>query len=134
MPKEVAKYQLDMSILGRTDWHKRHGVNGNSGKSIWEKFTSRLPNVFLVVSGDQGMAKIARVDEKGVHGNMVYSLMQDTGEGFIRIFRFVPSAKVVRCYTIDPRKDGAIVRSHMFWRDSKWFNFELPYPVISKGE
>lgn len=71
-------------------------------------------------------------------GAFTFAVIPDTqdydGEGFIRIFRFVPSAKVVRCYTIDPRKDGAIVRSHMFWRDSKWFNFELPYPVISKGE
>ena len=74
------------------------------------------------------MIKITRVDEKGVHGNMVYSLMQDTGAGFIRIFRFIPAEKVVRCYTIDPRKGGELVHSCYVWRDDLWFNFELPYP------
>ena len=126
--EELAKYEPDLSRLGRMEWHKCHGKDGNSGKDIWEKFTSRLRGAFLVVSGDQGMIKITRVDERGVHGNMVHSLMQDTGGGFIRIFRFVPAEKVVRCYTIDPRKGGALVHSYGVWHDDKWFNFELPYP------
>jgi hypothetical protein len=117
-----------MSILGRMQWHKRHGKEGNSGKAIWEKFTSKLKNAFLVVSGDQGMIKITRVDEKGVHGNMVYSLMQDTGGGYIRIFRFVPSEKKIYGYTVDPKNGGALVHSYGIWRESEWFNFELPYP------
>ena len=129
LPKEErAKYEPDLSMFGRMQWYKCHGKDGNSGQGIWEKFTSRLKNAFLVVSGDQGMIKITRVDEKGVHGNMVYSLMQDTGGGFIRIFRFIPSEKVVRCYTIDPRKGGELVHSFGVWRDDLWFNFELPYP------
>ena len=126
--EELAKYEPDLSIFGRMNWHKCHGKDGNSGLDIWKKFTSRLKNAFLVVSGDQGMIKITRVDEKGEHGNMVYSLMQDTGGGFIRIFRFIPSEKVVRCYTIDPRKGGELVHSLGVWRDDLWFNFELPYP------
>ena len=126
--EERAKYTPDMSILGRMEWHKRHGKEGNSGKAIWEKFTSKLKNAFLVVSGDQGMIKITRVDEKGVHGNMVYSLMQDTGGGYIRIFRFVPSEKKIYGYTVDPKNGGALVHSYGIWRDSEWFNFELPYP------
>ena len=130
--EELAGYTPDLSILGRMEWHKRHGKDGNSGKGIWEKFTSRQKNAFLCVSGDQGMVKITRVDEKGVHGNMVYSLMQDTGAGFIRIFRFVPSKGVIRCYTIDPNKGGALVRSYGIWQDDKWFNFELPYPSLKK--
>ena len=128
----LASYSPDLSILGRMEWFKRHGKDGNSGKGIWEKFTSRQKNAFLCVSGDQGMVKITRVDEKGVHGNMVYSLMQDTGAGFIRIFRFVPSKGVIQCYTIDPNKGGALVRSYGIWRDNKWFNFELPYPSLKK--
>lgn len=125
---KVVKSVPDLSLLGRMEWSKCHGKEGNSGRDIWEKFTSRLPNVFLVVSGDQGMIKITRVDEKGRHGNNVCSVMQDTGAGFIRIFRFVPSEKVVRCYTIDPSKGGEIVSSFGVWRDNTWFNFEIPYP------
>ena len=69
--EDRAKYVPDMSILGRIEWQKRHGKDGNSGKAIWEKFTSLQKNAFLVVSGDQGMIKITRVDEKGFLGNMV---------------------------------------------------------------
>ncbi len=126
--EELEKFEPDLSIYGRMKWHKCHSKDGNSGLDIWNKFTSRLKNVFLVVSGDQGMIGISRVDERGVHGNMVYSLMQDTGRGYIRIFRFIPSEKVVRCYTIDPRNGGELVHSFYVWRDDLWFNFELPYP------
>ena len=119
--------------LGRMPWHKCHGKDGNSGEAIWKKFTSRLKNAFLVVSGDQGMIKITRVDEKGVHGNMVYSLMQDTGGGYVRIFRFIPSQKIVRAYTVDPRRGGELVHSCGVWRDDKWFNFTLPYPGSDAG-
>lgn len=127
--KETRKnYKPDTSILGRMKWFKCHGKDGNSGYDIWRKFSSRHKNVFLVVSGDQGMIKIVRVDDKGINGNRVTSLMQDTGGGFIRIFRFIPSEKRIACYTIDPRRDGELVRSYWCWRDEKWFNFELPYP------
>ena len=126
--EQLAAYEPDLSLLGRMEWFKCHGKDGNSGRAIWEKFTSRHKNVFLVVSGDQGMIKITRVDERGVHGNMVYSLMQDTGAGLIRIFRFIPSEKVVRCYTINPSRGGELVHSCGVWHDDKWFNFVLPYP------
>ena len=129
--KERAKYNPDLSMLGRLEWHKCHGNEGNSGKAIWDKFTSRQKNAFLVVSGDQGSTMITRVDGKGVHGNMVYSLMQDTGAGYVRIFRFVPSEKKIFGYTVDPRNDGKLVHSFGIWRDSKWFNFVLPYPEVS---
>ena len=118
----------NLAALGRMPWYKCHGKDGNSGRKIWEKFTSRVKNAFLVVSGDQGMIKITRVDEKGVNGNTVYSLMQDTGAGYIRIFRFIPSEKVIRCYTVNPRRGGELVHSCGVWRDDKWFNFTLPYP------
>ncbi|MBR4653566.1 MAG: tyrosine-protein phosphatase [Kiritimatiellae bacterium] len=132
--EERARYAPDLSMLGRMKWHKCHDKEGNSGVAIWEKFTSRIRNAFLVVSGDQGMIKITRLDERGVHGNMVHSLMQDTGGGFIRLFRFVPAEKVVHCYTIDPGKGGELVRSYYVWRDSGWFNFDLPYPVLSSPD
>jgi 3',5'-cyclic AMP phosphodiesterase CpdA len=126
--EELIRYTPDLSMLGRMKWHKCHGRDGNSGNDIWKKFTSQLKKAFLVVSGDQGMIKITRVDEKGVHGNMVYSLMQDTGGGFIRIFRFIPSERIIRCYTVNPARNGEIVHSYGVWRDDKWFNFTLPYP------
>lgn len=123
----------NLAALGRMPWHKCHGKDGNSGEAIWKKFTSKLQNAFLVVSGDQGMIKITRVDEKGIHGNTVYSLMQDTGGGYVRIFRFIPSQKIVRAYTVDPRRGGELVHSCGVWRDDKWFNFTLPYPGSDAG-
>ena len=126
--EERAKYRPDLSLYGRMEWYKCHGKDGNTGRQIWEKFTSKIGKAFLVVSGDQGMVQITRKDERGANGNIVYSLMQDTGGGYIRIFRFIPSERVVRCYTIDPRRGGAIVKSCGVWSESGWFNFTLPYP------
>jgi protein-tyrosine phosphatase len=57
--------------------------------------------------------------------------MQDTGGGFIRLFRFIPSEKVIRCYTVNPGRSGELVHSCSVWRDDKWFNFTLPYPGTS---
>ena len=129
LSKEERKtWSPDPKILGRLGWFKCHGKDGNSGLDIWKKLSSQHKNVFLVVSGDQGMIKLTRVDEKGVNGNMVHSLMQDTGGGFIRIFRFVPSEKAIRCYTINPREDGELVHEHGWWHEDKLFNFTLPWP------
>ena len=125
--KDRPQYRPDMSILGRMQWHKCHGNDGNSGADIWKKLSSKYKNVFMVVSGDQGMIKITRVDERGVNGNMVYSLMQDTGGGFVRVFRFVPAEKEVRCYTVDAG-NGELVHDYYCWHDDAWFNFTLPYP------
>ena len=128
LSKEERKtWSPDLAMLGRMKWHKCHGKDGNAGEGIWKKLSSRYRNVFLVVSGDQGMIKITRVDEKGENGNLVHSLMQDTGGGYIRIFRFIPFEKAVRCYTIDP-KDGELVHENAWWHEDKWFNFTLPYP------
>lgn len=122
------EYEPDLSLLGRMEWHKCYGEGGNSGVDLWKKLYSRHANIFMVVSGDQGQVKICRVDEKGEKGNQVHSIMQDTGCGFIRIFRFIPSEKRIACYTVDPQNGGKIVHRYWCWRDDKWFNFELPYP------
>lgn len=129
--KDPWSYEPDLSILGRIKWMKCHGKNqGNSGKSIWNKLSSRHANVFLVVSGDQGMISVTRVDEQGVNGNMVYSLMYDCGSPHLRLFRFIPAERAVRCYTIDCQRGGELVHSLRYWKDDKWFNFTLPYPDV----
>jgi len=125
------EYEPDLSLLGRMTWHKRYGERGNSGVDLWKKLYSRHANIFLVVSGDQGQVKICRVDEKGEKGNMVHSIMQDTGRGLVRIFRFLPSEKRIACYTVDPQNGGKVVHRYWCWRDDKWFNFDLPYPGVS---
>ena len=123
------EYKPDTTLLGRMTWHKRYGKRGNSGVDLWKKLYSRHANIFLVVSGDQGQVKVTRVDEKGVNGNMVHSIMQDTGRGLIRIFRFIPAEKRIACYTIDPGHGGAVVHDCWCWHDDALFNFELPYPA-----
>ncbi|MBR4170576.1 MAG: tyrosine-protein phosphatase [Kiritimatiellae bacterium] len=131
--KDPWDYKPDLSILGRIKWLKCHGKNrGNSGKAIWEKLSSRHANVFLVVSGDQGMISITQVDEKGKNGNMVHSLMYDCGSAHLRLFRFIPAERAVKCYTIDCGQNGEIVHSLRYWKEDKLFNFTLPYPEEPK--
>ena len=138
LPYAISPGNHDMKRTGDTELFKRHfpasrfaakpWYVGNSGVDLWKKLYSRHANIFLVVSGDQGQVKICRVDEKGEQGNMVHSIMQDTGKGYIRLFRFIPSKKRIACYTIDPGNGGKIVHHNGCWRDDAWFNFELPYP------
>ena len=133
--KNPEEYVPDMSLLGRMEWFKCHrGNGGNCGRAIWEKLTSRYANVFLAVSGDQGMVGVVRLDEKGVNGNTVHSVMHDCGGPLLRIYRFVPSERVVRCYTIDCGKGGELVHRAKYWKDDALFNFSMSYPGAAAGK
>ncbi len=57
------------------------GDNGgrgyNNGQQIWEKFVSRHPNIFLVMSGHTPFEDIILLQTKGVHGNVVNQMVID---------------------------------------------------------
>ncbi len=53
------------------------GRNYNDGKKIWEKFVSRHPNIFLVLSGHTPMEDIFVLQSEGIHGNIVTQMLVD---------------------------------------------------------
>ena len=49
----------------------------NNGLAIWEKFASRHPNIFLVLSGHTPMEDVFVLESEGVHGNIVTQMLID---------------------------------------------------------
>ena len=49
----------------------------NDGERIWEKFVSKHPNIFLVLSGHTPMEDLVVYQTKGVHGNVVNQMIVD---------------------------------------------------------
>ena len=49
----------------------------NNGLAIWEKFVSRHPNIFLVMSGHTPDEDVVVLESEGVHGNIVTQMLID---------------------------------------------------------
>ena len=49
----------------------------NNGEQVWEKFISKHPNIFLVLSGHTSMEDVTLLQTKGVHGNVVNQMLID---------------------------------------------------------
>ena len=49
----------------------------NNGQQIWDKFVSKHPNIFLVLSGHTPLEDVFVLESKGVHGNVVKQMLID---------------------------------------------------------
>ena len=49
----------------------------NNGEQVWQKFISRHPNIFLVLSGHTSMEDVTLLQTKGNHGNVVNQMLID---------------------------------------------------------
>ena len=114
----------DRGRLGRLRWRKCHGDEGNTPAAAWRKCFSRHPNVFLILSGDQGPANVARSTDYGVAGNRVHAVMHDTQTHALRLYRFVPARKVVEVWSVAPDKDE-LLNSYNGWTDRADHQFTL---------
>ena len=101
---------------GRTQTDS-YPVQGNSGKSTWEKFIKKHKNIFLVLSGHAGEDLLS---SKGEHGNTVHQVQADywywdlpeikAGSGFLRIMRFYPHKNKIDVQTYSPVTDSFLTR------------------------
>lgn len=87
---------------GRMRWKKCHGQNGNTPQEMWDKLLSRVPNLFMVVCGDQSRTQTMYQRAEGAHGNPVHELLSDYREGYIRVYRFMPKDNRVQVFTYSP--------------------------------
>ena len=53
------------------------GRNYNDGQKIWEKFVSKHPNIFLVMSGHTPLEDVFVLQSEGIHGNIVTQMLID---------------------------------------------------------
>jgi hypothetical protein len=95
--------------IGRCDWNtaEAFGVGAdNDGDEMWDKFVSRHPNIFLVLSGH--ITRTGRRSDLGVNGNLVNQILADYqsdaegGGGYLRILKFRPSLNLVEVSTYSP--------------------------------
>lgn len=86
----------------RMRWKKCHGAAGNTPQEIWEKLLSRVPNLFMVICGDQSRTQTMYQQVEGVHGNRVHELLSDYRDGYIRVYRFLPEEDRVQVFTYSP--------------------------------
>lgn len=87
---------------GRMEWKKCHGEAGNTPQEMWDKCFSGHANVFLILCGDQSRTQTAYQCSEGVKGNTVHELLSDYREGFIRVYRFLPSTDTLEVFTYSP--------------------------------
>lgn len=69
------------NITSASDVDTSVGDNGtrgyNNGVQIWEKFVSRHPNIFLVLSGHTSEEDVLLLQSEGNHGNIVNQMLID---------------------------------------------------------
>ena len=68
------------NITASTDVDTSVGNNNrgyNNGEQIWDKFISKHPNIFLVMSGHTPMEDIFLLQTEGNHGNVVNQMLID---------------------------------------------------------
>ncbi len=111
---------------GRMLWNKIHKERGNTPQQLWEEFTSRHPNIMLVLHGDQSRTQAIRLSSEGEHGNTVHEIMFDCGGGRnVRLLRFTPAQDRVEAITWDIQ-DACLVEgtSHVEDRDQWQFTLD----------
>ena len=118
--------------FGVMDWKKNHGGDGVPPTEAWEKCFSRHSNLFLIVCGDQSMAICWRETQKGVHGNVVHSTLQDyprdkDTSDWLRLYRFRPDKGKVEVWTYSPAQDK-VCEGVGFRKGRSWHEFELDLP------
>jgi len=100
---------------------------GNSGPAMWDKFVKRHEGIFLVLCGHV-LGESRRADP-GDHGNTVHQLLADYqgmdngGDGYLRIMRFVPKEDTIEVRSYSPVHDkdltGDASRFSLFYRMKK---------------
>jgi 3',5'-cyclic AMP phosphodiesterase CpdA len=111
---------------GLTNPHNFNLPEVNDGEQIWDKFASRHPNIFLVVSGHyHGVGRLTSV---GVHGNKVHQVLADYQswrlhgrDGWMRIMQFSPGQNVICVKTFSPYLNE--------WLTDADNEFVLPYDM-----
>jgi hypothetical protein len=114
-PAKEAKEDLDKLISVNSAFRLLKATRSvNDGQGIWDKFTSRHPNVFMVLNGHIGGAGVHHLPMKGAGGQTVHQIAanyQKKGKlsprysGYLRLMQFHPDGRTVRVRTYSPWYD-----------------------------
>ena len=100
----------------------------NDGEQLWQKLVSRHPNFAMTLNGHVGGDGLEYVADQGKYGNRVHQIVvnyqnvQNGGDGWLRLLRFLPDGKKVQVRDYSPKLDK--VNAHGLAH----FEFELDTP------
>ena len=100
----------------------------NNGQQIWEKFVSKHPNIFLVLSGHTPMEDIFVLESEGVHGNTVTQILVDpqwmdpqkNGVGMVAMLYFSKDGRQMEVEWIS-------TDTGKYYKDMNQFAFEFSF-------
>ena len=111
---------------GRMLWNKIHKERGNTPQQLWEEFTSKHPNIMLVLHGDQSRTQAMHMVSEAEKGNTVHEIMFDCGGGRnVRLLRFTPAQNRIEAITWDIQDERLVEGTvHVEDRDEWQFTME----------
>jgi hypothetical protein len=116
---------------GRMQWHKCHGERGNSPQQMWDKCFAKHANLFVVFSGDQSRMEAIRRADRGNTGKTIYELMSDYDDGWLRVYRFLPTENKIEAWTVDSRT-GTLCTGTKHVPDVSQHRFTLAYDMTER--
>lgn len=87
---------------GRMRWKKCHGSAGNTPQQMWDKCFRKHKNLSMILCGDQSRTQAFYQCSTGDAGNAVHEVLSDYRDGYLRVYRFVPSKDLVDVFTYSP--------------------------------
>lgn len=95
---------------GRMQWKKVHGDRGNTPQQLWDKAFANIPNLFLILCGDQSASITHHQTSRGKHGNAVHEILTDyprdaDASDWVRLLRFHPDRGAIEVLTYSPAQD-----------------------------
>ena len=105
----------------------------NSGDDIWNKFISRHPNMFMVISGHVIAEDIQKLQSVGVHGNTVTQLMINP-QGLDNNASLGPTGMVAILYFSEDGSQFEVewysTIKQQYWKSKNQFTMSLPDTTI----
>jgi len=83
----------------------------NDGQELWNKLVSRHPNFRMTLNGHVLRDGTARLRSEGANGRTVYQMLANYqmrergGNGYLRLYEFLPDGETVRVKTYSPVLD-----------------------------
>jgi len=109
---------------GRMQWSKCFGEDGNTPQQMWDKCFRKHANLFVVWSGDQSRTEAMHLTSRNDQDKVVYEIMVDYDDGWLRLCRFVPKENKIHLWTIDSRT-GRLCHGTKYVPDVSEHNFTL---------
>ena len=104
---------FDETKVGPGDKYNPHSYSwrGNDGEEMWEKFVRKHHTIILVLSGHilgDGLGKLTSYSDHGTKVNQIlanYQMLENGGNGWLRVMKFVPQENRIEFATYSPTLD-----------------------------